>query len=194
MMQIVAHASSLAGFIAWACSTAAQAFTIQEVKSPGGITAWLVEEKAIPLLAMNFSFKSGSADDPAGKEGVSQFLTGMMDEGAGDMLSQEFQKKRDELAFRMSFDADADFFEGCFQTLTRNRKRVLRSAEARHHLAALRPGTAGAGAPAVPAERQGQGAGPAEHCLARLDECGPAGRPLCAPERWHRGHTGRHDG
>lgn len=112
----------LATWFAWAFSAAAHAFTIQEVKSPGGVTAWLVEEKAVPLMAMNFSFRSGSADDPAGKEGVSEFLTGMMDEGAGDMLSQEFQRKREELALRMSFTADADSFEGSFQTLTRNRK------------------------------------------------------------------------
>ena len=99
----------------------ANAFTIQEVTSPGGIKAWLVEEHAIPLLAMNYSFKGGTELEPADQAGVSNFLTGMMDEGAGDMLSAEFQKKRDELAFRMSFDAGADFFEGSFQTLTRNR-------------------------------------------------------------------------
>ncbi len=120
MMQF-ARTILLATWVAWAFSAAAHAFTIQEVKSPGGITAWLVEENAIPLMAMNFSFRSGSAEDPAGKEGVSEFLTGMLDEGAGDMLSQKFQKKREELAFRMSFSADADFFEGSFQTLTRNR-------------------------------------------------------------------------
>ena len=106
-------------FVASAAS--ANAFTIQEVTSPGGIKAWLVEEHAIPLMAMNYSFKGGTELDPAGTEGVSTFLTGMMDEGAGDMLSAEFQKKRDELAFRMNFDAGSDFFEGGFQTLTRNR-------------------------------------------------------------------------
>jgi len=99
----------------------ANAFAIQEVTSPGGIKAWLVEEHAIPLMAMTYSFRGGTELEPAGKEGVSNFLTGMMDEGAGDMLSAEFQKKRDELAFRMSFDAGSDFFEGSFQTLTRNR-------------------------------------------------------------------------
>ena len=106
-------------FVASAAS--ANAFTIQEVTSPGGIKAWLVEEHAIPLMAMNYSFKGGTEFDPPGKEGVSNFLTGMMDEGAGDLLSAEFQKKRDALAFRMSFDAGSDFFEGGFQTLTRNR-------------------------------------------------------------------------
>ena len=115
----------LAAFAFWSFTLAAHAFTIQEVTSPGGIKAWLVEEKAIPLMAMNFSFRSGSAEDPPGKEGVSEFLTGMMDEGAGDVLSQAFQKKREELAFRMSFSAGSDFFEGSFQTLTRNRKESV---------------------------------------------------------------------
>ena len=107
--------------LAFASVTGANAFTIQEVTSPGGIKAWLVEEHAIPLMAMNYSFKGGTERDPAGKEGVSEFLTGMLDEGAGDMLSAEFQTKRDELAFRMRFDAGSDFFEGSVQTLTKNR-------------------------------------------------------------------------
>lgn len=104
-----------------ASAASADAFTIQDVTSPGGIKAWLVEEHAIPLMAMNYSFRGGTELEPAGQEGVSTFLTGMMDEGAGDVLSADFQKKRDELAFRMSFDAGSDFFEGGFQTLTRNR-------------------------------------------------------------------------
>ncbi|MEI7598745.1 MAG: pitrilysin family protein [Aestuariivirga sp.] len=104
-----------------ASAVSANAFTIQEVTSPGGIKAWLVEEHAIPLLSMKYSFRGGSEFDPAGKEGLSEFLTGMMDEGAGEMLSSEFQKKRDELAFRMSFDSGSDFFEGGFQTLAKNR-------------------------------------------------------------------------
>jgi zinc protease len=104
-----------------AFAAVANAFTIQEVTSPGGIKAWLVEEKAIPLMAMTYSFRSGTAEDPTGKEGVSEFLTGMMDEGAGDVLAQDFQARREALAFRMSFSADADFLEGRFQTLTRNR-------------------------------------------------------------------------
>lgn len=121
-MTILFRKFLLGSWLLWACTAAAHAFTIQEVTSPGGIKAWLVEEKAIPLMAINYSFRGGSAEDPPGQEGVSEFLTGMMDEGAGDILAQDFQKKREELAFRMSFSADTDFFEGRFQALTRNRK------------------------------------------------------------------------
>ncbi len=95
-----------------------RAFAIQEVRSPGGLTAWLVEDHSIPLIAMSFSFQSGSASDPAGKEGVATFLTGMMDEGAADLDSASFQKARDDLGFRMSFNAVLDNFEGTFQTLS----------------------------------------------------------------------------
>ncbi|MGH6908099.1 MAG: insulinase family protein, partial [Aestuariivirga sp.] len=63
------------------------AFKIEEVTSPGGIKAWLVQDKAIPLIAMKFSFRGGSVVDPKGKEGVANFLTGMMDEGAADLDS-----------------------------------------------------------------------------------------------------------
>ena len=43
-------------------------------KAPGGITAWLVEEHSVPLIAMRFAFEGGSSQDPAGKEGLANFL------------------------------------------------------------------------------------------------------------------------
>jgi len=98
----------------------ARAFDIKEVKSPGGITAWLVEDHSIPLIAMSFSFATGSAADPPDRPGLANFLTGMMDEGADDLDSATFQKRRDELGFRLSFDAGLDNFEGTFQTLAKN--------------------------------------------------------------------------
>lgn len=99
----------------------AGAVDIKEVKSKGGITAWLVEDHTNPLIAMQFSFQGGAANDPKGKEGTAHFITGMMDEGAGDLDSATFQAKRDELNMKMSFDASFDTFEGSFQTLTDKR-------------------------------------------------------------------------
>lgn len=93
---------------------------IQRVISPGGIEAWLVENHDVPLIAMRFGFQGGAAQDPQGKEGVANFVTGMLDEGAGDLESGAFQERQEELAFRMEFDASRDAFTGGFQTLTRN--------------------------------------------------------------------------
>ena len=77
---------------------------IQEVKSPGGITAWLVEEHSVPLIALRFAFDGGNAQDPEGKEGLANFLAGMLDEGAGDLTSKQFQERMEEIAMRMGFD------------------------------------------------------------------------------------------
>ena len=108
-------------FILVLCFNSANAIEIREVTSPGGIKAWLVENKSIPLIAMQFSFEGGSTSDPVGKEGTANFITGMMDEGAGDLDSAAFQARRDELAVRISFDSGMDQFEGSLQTLSKNR-------------------------------------------------------------------------
>jgi zinc protease len=103
----------------------AQAMKIQEVKSPRGITAWLVEEHSVPLFALRFAFEGGSAQDPDGKEGLANFLSGMLDEGAGDLASKEFQEHMEELSMRMGFEDTRDGFYGSFETLTENRDRAV---------------------------------------------------------------------
>ncbi|MGL4394914.1 MAG: M16 family metallopeptidase, partial [Hyphomicrobium sp.] len=98
---------------------------IQTVKSPGGIEAWLVEEHGVPLVALRFMFEGGSSQDPKGKDGVANFITAMMDEGAGDIPSAEFQERMEEIAMRMSFDDSKDAFYGNFETLTANREKAV---------------------------------------------------------------------
>lgn len=98
---------------------------IQQVTSSGGIKAWLVQEHSVPLIALRFSFEGGSSQDPAGKEGVANFLTAMMDEGAGDLDHTKFQERMEELAMRMSFSDDADVMYGSFETLTANRDAAV---------------------------------------------------------------------
>ena len=102
----------------------AEAMKIQVVKSPGGVTAWLVEEHSVPLIAMRFAFEGGNAQDPAGKEGLAHFLAGMLDEGAGDLTSKQFQERVEEIAMRMSFEDARDAFYGSFETLTENRDKA----------------------------------------------------------------------
>jgi zinc protease len=106
-------------------SPPAHAMKIQQVKSPLGIEAWLVEEHGVPLMAMRFSFEGGNAQDPSGKEGVANFLTAMMDEGAGDLKALQFQERMEEIAMRMGFDDSRDAFYGSFETLTQNREAAI---------------------------------------------------------------------
>lgn len=106
-------------------SDTAEAMNIQQVRSPGGIEAWLVEEHSVPLMALRFAFEGGSSQDPAGKEGVANFLSAMLDEGAGDLTSSDFQERMEELAMRMSFEDSRDSIYGNFETLTANRDKSV---------------------------------------------------------------------
>lgn len=119
----IAAAAGLLAIMILAAASAAPAearMQIQQVTSPGGIKAWLVESRQVPLVAMRFSFLGGATQDPDRMEGLANFVSGMLDEGAGDLKSIDFQERQEELAVRLSFEAGRDMFTGSFQTLTRN--------------------------------------------------------------------------
>ncbi|OYW52525.1 MAG: peptidase M16 [Hyphomicrobium sp. 32-62-53] len=111
----------LTALILIALNRPAEAMQIKSVKSPGGIEAWLVEDHSNPMMAMRFSFEGGSAQDPAGKDGVANFVSSMLDEGAGKLDASTFQEKLEDLAVRLSFSDTQDAFYGNFETLTANR-------------------------------------------------------------------------
>jgi zinc protease len=104
----------------------AEAMEIKEVVSPGGIKAWLVEQHSIPLIALNYEFEGGTSADPAGKPGLAYLVSGLMNEGAGDLDSLAFQKALDARAIRMSFDADRDQFQGAMVTLSEEKDEAFR--------------------------------------------------------------------
>jgi len=114
---------ALAGVVALLAtpSSPAIAMTIQAIKSPGGIEAWLVEEHSVPMMAISFAFDGGSSQDPSGKEGLANFVTAMLDEGARELSSREFQERMEDLSMRMSYEEAKDAFYGNFETLTANR-------------------------------------------------------------------------
>lgn len=105
-------------------SLPANAIEIQEVVSPKGIKAWLVEDNSVPLVSMRFSFKGGASQDPSGKEGLANLMTGLFDEGAGDLDSDSFQERIDNLGGEMSFSASPDSVSGSIRMLAENRKPV----------------------------------------------------------------------
>lgn len=104
---------------------------IQEVTSPGGITAWLVEERSIPFVALEIRFKGGASLDAPGKRGATNLMTATLEEGAGDLDSQGFAAAADALAAQISFDVDDDALSISARFLTENRDEgvaLLKSA------------------------------------------------------------------
>ena len=98
---------------------------VQRVVSPGGIEAWLVEERSVPLVAIEMNWRGGAAQDPAEKPGLASITMNMLDEGAGDLAGAAFQDRMKDLAVSIGFGASRDAVSGSFRALTINRDAGL---------------------------------------------------------------------
>ena len=119
---IAAPALTLALLVA---PLSAKAVEIERVISDGGIEAWLVEDHSLPIVSMRFLFPGGAATDPIGREGLANMVSGLLDEGAGELDSQTFQAKLADQSISLSFNASRDNFGGNLKTLTRNRDEAF---------------------------------------------------------------------
>ena len=97
-----------------------RAETVQIVRSAGGITAWLVEDYAVPLVAFDIAFHGGSSQDPEGRSGTAALMAGLLDEGAGTLDADAFHRALDDKAIEISFSADRDLITGRAKTLSRH--------------------------------------------------------------------------
>lgn len=98
---------------------------IQQITSPGGIDAWMVESPDIPFLALEIRIRGGAnLDDPA-RRGATNLMMGLIEEGAGDLDAQAFQTAREELAAQFSFRAFDDSISVSAKVLTENRDEAL---------------------------------------------------------------------
>lgn len=98
---------------------------IVEVTSTSGVSAWLVEDYTVPLVAVEFAFRGGSVQDPLGKEGLASLMTGLFDEGAGEFEADAFQDRLDEVGVEMSFSARPDAIHGSVRMLAETRAEAV---------------------------------------------------------------------
>ncbi len=98
---------------------------IQEVTSPGGITAWLVEEHSIPFTALELRFRGGTSLDEEGARGATHLMAGLLEEGAAEMDAQEFTRAVEGLAAQFQYDVHDDTFTVSAKFLTENRAEAV---------------------------------------------------------------------
>ena len=98
---------------------------IKEVVSPGGITAWLVEDHNIPFTALEIQFRGGTSLDAPGKRGAVNLMTALIEEGTGEMDSRAFAEARDGLAASFGFESGAAAVGVSARFLTENRDQAI---------------------------------------------------------------------
>ncbi|MDH5797199.1 MAG: insulinase family protein, partial [Paracoccaceae bacterium] len=116
---------ALAAFWIAGLGPAAAAIEVQEVTSPGGIKAWLVEEHSIPFTALEIRFRGGSALDEAGKRGATYLMTATLEEGAADMDARAFAERVESLAASFRFNVYDDVLAISARFLTENSDQAV---------------------------------------------------------------------
>ena len=98
---------------------------IQRLVSPGGIEAWFVQDATVPLIAMEYAFGGGAAQDPADKPGTANMVASLMDEGAADLDSKTFHERLERRAIELSYNAQRDAFRGSLRMLKDHRDEAF---------------------------------------------------------------------
>lgn len=98
----------------------AQALEIQKTEADGQ-EIWYSSNSLNPIISIKIAFKNaGTANDPEGKMGLANFVTAMLNEGAGDIKSAEFLQALEDNSIMFSPSADVDNFYISIKTLSSN--------------------------------------------------------------------------
>lgn len=114
---------AVAALIAGANS--AYAMTIEKIVSPSGIEAWLVREKSVPLVTLNYAFHGGASQDDTDKAGTAHFTADLLDEGAGELDSKTFHERMENHAIELGFQVGRDYFHGSLRALNEHRDEAF---------------------------------------------------------------------
>ncbi|MES2252248.1 MAG: pitrilysin family protein [Pseudomonadota bacterium] len=86
-----------------------------------GQTVWYTSDAELDIITVGLCFQyAGNQSDPKDKPGLSEFLTAMLDEGAGPYDSQAFKKKLIEKNIHMSISSNHDSIVIVFRTVSAN--------------------------------------------------------------------------
>lgn len=99
----------------------AGAVEIKEIRTPLGIKAWLVEDRSVPVVTVDFSFDGGTASEPEGQKGVTSLMAILLADGAGTLRAQDFKRREEDSEMSLGFGASLDRVSGSLRVLSANR-------------------------------------------------------------------------
>ena len=103
----------------------ASATKIERVISPAGIEFWFVRDGTVPLVAIEFAFRGGAAQDPDDKSGLAEMTVSTLDEGAGDLDGTAFHARMERNAIELQIRASRDYVRGTLRTLKENQEEAF---------------------------------------------------------------------
>ena len=99
----------------------ARAVEIEQITSPGGIDAWLVQDDTIPFVSVTMMFRGGASLDAPETRGAVNLMTALLEEGAGDLDFTGFAEATEALGTDIGFSVGDDALVVSFRALSENR-------------------------------------------------------------------------
>jgi predicted Zn-dependent peptidase len=87
---------------------------------PNGMTVWILERHALPIVSVQVVVPAGASQDPAEKGGLALATANMLDEGAGARGALDISRDIDRLGATLSTGAYADYAFASITTLKKN--------------------------------------------------------------------------
>ena len=82
--------------------------TIEKSVGANGLGVWTVRHPSVPLVVLTLLVRRGSADDPAGKEGLAALALDMLDEGSAGRSAIEFHEALARIGAQVDSDIGSD--------------------------------------------------------------------------------------
>jgi predicted Zn-dependent peptidase len=92
---------------------------------PSGLRVWSASHADVPVVSLLLLVRSGSASDPAGREGLAALTTDMLDEGSGTRSAIEMHEAIARLGAQFDTDIGADAAALTMTVLSRFTDRAL---------------------------------------------------------------------
>jgi len=97
----------------------------KKLVTESGIDVHFIKKDELPIIQLNVLIEAGSKFDPEGKEGLAYLTSLMIDEGAGEYDSIEFNKQMNMLGSSLCISCDHDYCYFSLLSLTENFEKSI---------------------------------------------------------------------
>jgi zinc protease len=111
---------------AFSAPSVAATVNVKSLDMGKNVQVWYVEDHTLPMVAMTAALPAGSAYDPKDKPGLADFTADLLNEGAGNLNSQQFQAALSNKAIRLTMTPTRDYLVISIVTLSENAKEAFR--------------------------------------------------------------------
>ncbi len=98
---------------------------IAKTKLSNGLEVWMVEQRELPIVAVNLVLKTGSANEPTDKTGVAGMMTSLLDDGTKTRSAVDIANQLSGIGASLNAGGSWDSTSVSLQTLTKNLDKAL---------------------------------------------------------------------